>query len=371
MTDRLFVGTRKGLLTFEPGAGASWKLRDLAFEGAPVTAVLRDPRDGGILAALNHGHFGVKLHRSDDDGQTWRELPVPAYPERPADLEISESLPGSKAPWNTEQLWILETDGVSDSRGLWAGTIPGGLFHSSDGGESWELVSSLWNHPDRLKWFGGGYDLAGIHSICVDPENADHVRVGVSCGGIWETLDRGESWKVIGSGLVAEYMPPEQQGDLSIQDPHRLVQCSTSPDHLWIQHHNGIFRSTDRGRSWAAIEASEPSAFGFCVAVHPREPDTAWFVPARKDECRVPVDREFVVTRTRDGGKTLETLREGLPAAPAFDIVYRHALDIDVTGDRLALGSTTGGLWVSPDQGDRFELVSAHLPPVYCLRFGG
>ena len=78
---------------------------------------------------------------------------------------------------------------------------------------------------------------------------------------------------------------------------------------------------------------------------------------------------KVVVNRTRDGGKSFETLSEGLPGEHAYDLVYRHALDIDATGMRLAMGSTTGALWVSEDQGDRWTAVSANLPPVYCVRF--
>jgi hypothetical protein len=92
-------------------------------------------------------------------------------------------------------------------------------------------------------------------------------------------------------------------------------------------------------------------------------------VPATKDEERVPVGAQLAVTRTRDGGKTFEVLREGLPPAPAYDLVYRHGLAIDATGERLAMGSTTGGLWISENRGETWQCVSAHLPPVYALRF--
>jgi hypothetical protein len=81
------------------------------------------------------------------------------------------------------------------------------------------------------------------------------------------------------------------------------------------------------------------------------------------------VNGALVVTRTTDGGESFEILREGLPQEYAYDVVYRHALDIDSSGERLAFGSTTGNLWVSDDQGDHWQLVSHHLPPVYCVRF--
>jgi hypothetical protein len=81
------------------------------------------------------------------------------------------------------------------------------------------------------------------------------------------------------------------------------------------------------------------------------------------------VDGRIVVTRTRDRGESFDVLESGLPNEHAYDLTYRHGLDIDATGERLAFGSTTGGLWVSEDQGDTWHTVSTHLPPVYCVRF--
>jgi hypothetical protein len=113
-----------------------------------------------------------------------------------------------------------------------------------------------------------------------------------------------------------------------------------------------------------------PSHFGFAVAVHPHDGDTAWLVPAIKDERRIPVDGKVVVVRTRDGGKSFTVLREGLPQQHAYDLVYRHGLAVNTSGETLAFGSTTGSLWVSEDQGDSWQCVSTHLPPIYCVRFG-
>lgn len=148
-----------------------------------------------------------------------------------------------------------------------------------------------------------------------------------------------------------------------------MVQCAASPDHLWIQHHNGIFKTTDGGANWEEIADVQPSVFGFAVAVHPADPNTAWFVPGVKDQFRYPPEGRLVVTRTRDGGRRFEQLRDGLPQEHAYDLVYRHGLDISASGDDLAFGSTTGGLWISEDQGDSWINVANHLPPVYAVRF--
>jgi hypothetical protein len=316
-------------------------------------------RDGTLYAALNLGHFGVKLHRSDDGGKSWEEVAAPEYPPQP---EASQD----KTPWKLVQLWSLETDG----RRLWAGTIPGGLFTSEDRGASWRLVRPLWDRAERLEWTGGGYDYAGIHSIAVDPRDAGRITVAVSTGGVWQTQDGGETWAIRAKGMYAEYMPPAQKFEQNVQDVHRLVLCASRPDVMWVQHHNGVFRSTDGAGSWQEVTAIRPSKFGFAVAAHPLDPDTAWFVPAVKDECRVPVDAKLVVVRTRDGGTSFQVLRRGLPQEHAYDLVYRHCLDVDASGDVLAFGSTTGGLWLSDDQGDSWRCLSAQLPPIHCVRFG-
>jgi hypothetical protein len=155
-----------------------------------------------------------------------------------------------------------------------------------------------------------------------------------------------------------------------VQDIHRLVQCAAAPDTMWVQHHNGVFRSTDGARSWREVISIRPAKFGFAVAVHPHDPDTAWFVPGVKDECRVPVDARLVVARTRDGARSFDVLTEGLPQSHAYDLIYRHALAVDDTGTRLAMGSTTGHLWLSENGGDKWTLVAGHLPPISCVRFG-
>ena len=372
MTSTLYVATRKGLFTVQRDGSSTrpdWRVRDAAFPGDHCSAVLWDGRGGHLYAALGHGHFGVKLHLSEDGERGWRELPAPAYPEKPADEAEWTDPYGRAIPHSLELIWSLEAGHPSQPNLLWCGTMPGGLFRSDDLGESWTLVRSLWDHPSRKRWMGGGADYPGIHSLSPHPDDPGQLTLAVSCGGVWETKDSAVTWTCIGEGWRAEYLPPEQASDPVTQDPHRLIRCRGQPDHLWVQHHNGIFRSTDAGRTWREIEGVQPSAFGFAVAVHPEDPLTAWFVPALKDERRIPVDGRVVVTRTRDGGESFEILRDGLPQEHAYDLVYRHGMAIDDTGNILAIGSTTGSLWISEDQGEHWACVSSHLPPIYQVRF--
>ncbi|HET9956883.1 MAG TPA: hypothetical protein VFQ61_20445 [Polyangiaceae bacterium] len=362
---QLFVATRKGLFTIAKHLGA-WDIVDVSFEGDNVSMVLPDTRDGAVYVAIQHGHFGSKLHRSDDDGKTWKELTAPQYPPKPESEVDKDPIRGEDVAWSLQLIWSLEAAG--DQR-IFAGTVPGGLFYSDDRGESFNLCESLWLRPERRRWFGGGLDAPGIHSIVVDPADGNHVLIAVSCGGIWRTRDGGGSFTLEGKGMHASYMPPERRQDLDIQDPHRLVQCASKPEVLWVQHHNGIFRSTDYAESFVEISGAKPSSFGFTVAAHPKDPEVAWFVPAARDDRRIPVDRRVAVMRTSDGGRSFEPLTRGLPDQFAYDLVYRHALDVDATGALLAFGSTTGNLWISENGGDAFATVSQNLPPIYAVRF--
>ena len=360
MTDRAWVATRKGLFELRRRAG-QWQIAGHSFLGDPVSMLLPPPADvpgGRMLAALNLGHFGVKLHASDDAGATWRELPAPAYPAQPDDITGPD--------WKLGLIWSLEA-----ARGTtWCGTLPGGLFRSADAGESWQLVESLWNVPERADMFGGGYDAPGIHSISPHPNRAGELVVGISCGGAWTTRDDGASWTLTASGMTADFMPPERAADGATQDPHRIVRCTAQPEVMWCQHHCGIWRSGNSGATWQRVTTAPLSSFGFAVAAHPHQAATAWFVPAVADQCRVPVGGALVVNRTQDGGASFETLSQGLPGLHCYDLVYRHGLAVDDAGRSLLMGSTSGGLWASDDGGQRWSTVSLTLPPVYAVRFG-
>jgi photosystem II stability/assembly factor-like uncharacterized protein len=368
MSNRALVATRKGLFELARGKTA-WEVEQVSFLGEPVSMTLFDRRDGTLYAALNLGHFGVKLHRRDKGASTWTEVAVPAYPPQPQDSATD----GTKdVEWKLKQIWALSAGGADERGALWAGTLPGGLFRSKDRGDTWELNRPLWDMPERRGWFGGGYDTPGLHSICVDPRNSKQVLVGVSTGGVWITRDGGANWAIHAKGMRAAYMPPEQADNENVQDVHCIAQCASHPEVLWCQHHNGIWRSADGAQWWARIGeqgSGAPSDFGFVVAAHPQDPNTAWFVPAVADQRRVPIDAALCVTRTRDGGKSFEVLRKGLPQQHCYDLIYRHGLAVTDDGQTLMMGSTTGGLWVTENGGDSWQDISLNLPPIYAVRF--
>ncbi|MEK7254070.1 MAG: sialidase family protein, partial [Bacteroidota bacterium] len=333
MKSSLLLGTRKGFIAYQLKNGR-WQMENFSFPGVPVSIAFADERNGSWWACLDHGHWGVKLHRSLDRGATWQEVAAPAYPQGE---EVKEGVPAT-----TRYLWAMAHGGKNFPSKLWVGTDPGGLFVSEDGGENLNLNEPLWHHPSRKDgWFGGGRDLPGIHSILVDPRDENHIFVGVSCAGVFETTDAGKTWEARNKGLRADYNPdpyPEFG-----HDPHIIVAAPTNPDALWMQNHCGIFRSTDGAKIWQFVSEPKeegPAHFGFAIAVADDNPDQAWVAPAVADENRIAVNGALCICRTDDGGKTWQAKRKGLPQEGCFDIVYRHALA--TSGEALAFGTTTG-----------------------------
>ena len=80
MASHFFVGTRKGL--FGERTGRAGDCGAVSFLGDHVPMLVADPRDGALYAAIEHGHFGTKLHRSDDGGATWAEVAPRPTPSR-------------------------------------------------------------------------------------------------------------------------------------------------------------------------------------------------------------------------------------------------------------------------------------------------
>lgn len=389
MASCILVGTRKGTFLVEK-TGGRWQPKLSGHAGSGVNFVARDPNTKTLWAALGHGHWGAKLSRSTDGGKTWADAPQIKYPK--GARYLATPMPGEDDPVDAPptglklqdatllKLWHI---GFGQNGRVYVGTIPGGLFESSDGGESFELNRPLWNHASRggdlfagegsghTDWFGTpaseGEFAPGIHSILVDPRDAQRIVIAVSTAGVLESRDGGKTWQGRNKGMLNDYLPdPAAEWG---HDPHYVEQCVGSPDHMWQQNHSGVFYSDDAAQTWKRVSAPERGVhFGFPVAVDAEDGRTAWLVPGKADNQRMTIDGALFVARTEDGGQSWTDLREGLPQENAYDVVYRHALAN--SGELLSFGSTTGNLYVSENRGNGWQLVAGNLPPIYSVRWG-
>lgn len=368
MSDKLILGTRKGVLVMGR-SGRGWKVESESYRGVPFSYAYRDNRTGLLWAAADHGHWGSKMYASTDMGQNWQEVAAPQYPDGEI---IVGGFPGvddpiKGKPATLSYIWIIVPGPADKPNRFYVGTEPGGLFQTDDGGETFDLVRGLWDHPTRTGWFGGGRDRPGLCALAIDPRDSNHMYADISVGGIYETRDGGQTWEPRNKGLIAEYLP-DPHAEIG-QDPHFLAISPSNPDVLWQQNHCGVFRSTNGGQSWDNLSQTNggPVKFGFPIAVDEQDDQTAWVVPAISDGLRMAVDGALCVCRTEDGGQTWQELRHGLPQANCYDVVYRHALDL--TGHTLVFGTTTGNLFLSTDRGDSWESIANYLPPIYSVRF--
>ena len=344
----VLLGTKKGAFIAESTDGRrTWTLRGPFCEMWPMNHVVGDPATGAIYGAGGNEWFGPAIWKSTDLGETWTHSS--------AGLAYAAGEEPVKSGWS-----VAVGDGA-----VYAGVQPAGLFSSDDGGASWTHLDGLQKHPSRPEWNPGGAGLI-LHSIVLHPQDADQVWIGISAAGVFHTADGGKTWEPRNRGTRADFMPEGQNYPEFGQCVHNVVMAAGMPDRLYQQNHCGMYRSDDGGVEWQSIEDGLPSDFGFPAAAHPSDPDTLYLLPLNgATEGRFVPDAKAAVWRTRDGGKTWQDLRRGLPQEGAYFGVLRQAMATDrMDPAGVYFGTSSGALFASSDEGDSWSCIAEHLPTV-------
>jgi photosystem II stability/assembly factor-like uncharacterized protein len=150
---------------------------------------------------------------------------------------------------------------------------------------------------------------------------------------------------------------------------HKVARHPARPDQLFAQNHHGVYRSDDGGAAWTSIAEGLPSDFGFAMVSHPHRPGVVYNFPIQADEYRIPPDAACRVYRSDDAGGSWTALTEGLPQQRFYPTVLRDAMGVDdapVPG--VYFGTRSGEVFASPDEGEHWQQIAAHLPDVLCVR---
>ncbi len=359
----LMVGTRKGLwIGTSDAARVAWDWTGPHFPMEEVYSVLVDRRADlpRLMVGCSSSWFGPQVRRSDDLARTWEETPNGAI-RFPDDALLPDGSPATLA-----RVWQL-VPGVGDDV-VWAGTEPGAIFRSDDRGETFSLVRGLWDHPHRAEW-NAGFGGQAFHTILPHPSDASSVLAALSSGGVYRTSDGGETWDPANEGIKAEFFPGERNYPEFGQCVHKVARDPVDPDRLFLQNHGGVYRSDDGGTSWRDIAPGLPTEFGFAMVAHPHQANTAYTFPIADAGARWPVDGRARVFRTTDGGSSWDQLGEGSLPDDFYAAVMRDAMCADDHSTAgLYFGSRNGAVWCSPDSGTTWVEVHKDLPDVLVVR---
>jgi len=371
---RVLVGTRKGAFVLtSDGKRKDWEVAGPHFTGWEIYHLKGSPADPScIYASQSSGWFGQVIQRSSDGGKTW-ETPfggpkgesnkfvydVSAETGKP--LTTHQWYDGSQRPWEFKRVWHLEPS-MKDPDTVYAGVEDAALFRSTDGGRSWQELSGLRGHGSGPKWQPGAGGMC-LHTIILDPRNAERIYVAISAAGAFRSDDGGKTWKAINRGLRSQSIPdPDAEVGHCV---HHVALHPSRPHVLFMQKHWDVMRSDDSGDTWREVSGNLPTDFGFVIDVHAHEPETIYVVPIQSDHEHFVHEGRLRVYRSRSGGNEWEALTKGLPQKNCYVNVLRDAMAVDaLDACGIYFGTTGGQVYCSADAGDSWEPIVRDLPAV-------
>jgi len=152
---------------------------------------------------------------------------------------------------------------------------------------------------------------------------------------------------------------------------HKLAWDASGDGSLFQQNHSGTYHRGPDGGGWTEVTKGLPSDFGFPIAAHPREKHTAFVTPLIGAGNRVFPKGQMAVWKTTNSGKSWRRSTKGLPGPGAYVTVLREGMAVDAA-DPLGVyvGTSTGQLFASRDEGESWKMISDFLPPIMSVSAG-
>jgi photosystem II stability/assembly factor-like uncharacterized protein len=331
MTTRIFAGAAQftadaqtprggGLFRLSAGDKAWQRVEGGLPPDAEVRALALHPRDPQVIyAGTQHGPY-----RSTDGGQRWTALALPD--------------PGMV-------VWSFLFS-PRDPRVLYAGTAPAAMYRSDDGGDTWRRLTGL-RPAARCQM---GFHTRVIR-LTADPSRPDEIYAGLEVDGVQRSLDGGETWEDCSQDLLRLAERPNLKSRIGSEtdtegmlDTHALCVSSAQPGTVFLALRMGLFKSTDRGKTWEDMEVGRfsPLTYARDVQVSPQDARTlyACLSPAARSE-------DGSLYRSDDLGTSWRRVDHDVKARSTMMSVALHANDPDqvycATRGGQVFGTTDGG----------------------------
>lgn len=350
----LLVSTSKGgFIYYSNPERLVWEINGPHLLGSIIHHMVLDHRTSKtILMAAKTKEYGVTIFRTTNFGKTW----VPA------------SIPPENDSINFAHIFRI-SPGHHSELGVWyAGTSPQGLFRSEDDGKTWlsvdgfnnnKMISKLIQNPSKelLKY-------QKLHSILINPNNKNHIIVGMAHGGVFESKDYGESWSCLNFNL----------SNLDSQNPYGLFNHPTDFNFLFQQNQSGIYSMELGDDKWGHIGKSlDMGDKGFSLCLDPYDIKKIWTFPMEGTDIwsRICSNGQPAVYCTQNSGKSWYRQDIGFPIWNAwFTVLSRCMVTDNLKNTGLYLGTTSGSVWFSGNSGNSWRQILAHLPKIYSLEIG-